>query len=166
MKKYLLLIATIVSLFTNGHLFAQTETSSELYIAMKTNDSLLFNVGFNNCDISQFENLLSDNFEFYHDKSGITDSKILFISSFRDGICKMAYKPRRELLEGSLQVYPLKKDGVLYGAIQTGGHSFFERRKDETEYPTSSAKFTNIWLLENGKWKLSRVLSYDHVLSK
>ncbi|MBP9096402.1 MAG: serine hydrolase, partial [Ignavibacteria bacterium] len=116
MKKYLLLIATIVSLFTNGHLFAQTETSSELYIAMKTNDSLLFNVGFNNCDISQFENLLSDNFEFYHDKSGITDSKILFISSFRDGICKMAYKPRRELLEGSLQVYPLKKDGVLYGA--------------------------------------------------
>lgn len=166
MKKYFLILTALIFLLPRGYLFAQSETSSELYIALKTNDSLLFNVGFNNCDLSQFENLLRDNFEFYHDKSGITDSKALFISSFRDGICKMTYKPRRELLEGSLQVYPLKKDGIIYGAVETGEHSFFERRKDESEYPTSSAKFTNVWLLENGKWKLSRVLSYDHKISK
>lgn len=141
---------------------SQVDTSSELYKTLKTTDSLLFNVGFNTCDIKQFEDIVSDNFEFYHDKAGITLSKQAFIASIKDGLCKLPYKPKRELIEGSLQVYPLEKDGVIYGAIQTGEHQFYALEKDKPEYVTSTAKFTHLWLLENGKWKLSRGFSYNH----
>ncbi len=159
MKK---IIISIALFFTFFNLYAQVDKSSELFKTLKTKDSLLFNVGFNTCDISQFENLVSDNFEFYHDKAGMTLSKSAFIASIKDGLCKLSYKPRRELVENTLQVYPLKKNGILYGAIQMGTHRFYAIEKDKPEYLTDVAKFTAVWLLENGNWKVSRELSYDH----
>lgn len=42
--------------------------------------------------------------------------------------------------------------GKLYGAIQTGEHSF----------GSTIAKFTNLWLLDDGKWMPTRIFSYDH----
>lgn len=143
-------------------LFSQVDPSLDLFKTLKTQDSLLFNVGFNTCDISQFENLISDDFEFYHDKSGITATKADFISGIRDGLCKMDYKARRELVENSLEIYPLENKGVLYGAIQMGNHCFYAVEKDKPDKLTSVARFTHVWLLEDGNWKLSRGLSYDH----
>lgn len=159
MKKTLLCSILFLSSIT---LFSQVEKTSELFKTLKSKDSLLFNIGFNKCDISQFENLVSDNFEFYHDTAGITDSKSDFISMFRDGLCKMSYKAIRKLDEDSLQVYPLKKDGQIYGALQTGIHRFYALENDKPEYFTSIAKFTNVWILDENIWKLSRSLSYDH----
>lgn len=152
----------ILVLLAHSTAFSQADPSSELYKVLKTKDSLLFNVGFNTCDIEQFEDALSGNFEFYHDKSGATLSKQTFITSIRDGLCKLPYKPKRVLIENSLEVYPLEKDGVVYGAIQTGEHQFYALEKDKPEYVTSTAKFTHLWLLENGMWKLSRGFSYNH----
>lgn len=140
----------------------QIDGSSPLYETLRSNDSLLFEIGFNNCDIEQFERLLSERFEFFHDKAGMILSKEAFIESIAEGLCRLPYKPRRELVESSLEVYPLEKDGVLYGAIQTGEHRFLAMEKDKPEYVTSTAKFTHVWLLENGEWRLSRGLSYDH----
>lgn len=147
-------------------LSAQNESSNQLFNKLKTNDSLLFNVGFNTCDLEQFENLISDDFEFYHDEAGITGSKAAFIKGIKEGICNLSYKPRRQLVEGSIEVFELKKNGELYGAIQTGRHEFYAIEKDKTEHRTSVAKFTHVWLLENGKWKLSRAFSYAHVEDK
>lgn len=157
-KLSILLWLLLLSTSTIG----QVEKHSTLYKTIKGNDSLLFNIGFNTCDIKQFENLVSEDFEFYHDKGGITNSKSAFIESIRDGLCKLSYKPRRELDEKSVEVYPLTKDGVLYGAIQNGIHSFYAIENDKTEYLTTIAKFTHLWILENGNWKLKRGLSYDH----
>ncbi len=95
MKKYI--ISTLLC-FAATILFAQVDTTSELYKTLRTKDSILFNVGFNTCDINQFENLVSDNFEFYHDKAGVTNSKAAFISNIKNGLCKLDYKLRRELL--------------------------------------------------------------------
>lgn len=159
MKHILLFLSVMLASF---RLFSQVDTSTELFTSLKIKDSLLFNIGFNTCDISQFENLVSDHFEFYHDKSGITSSKTAFISSIREGLCKLPYKARRELIEGSLEVYPLEKNGVLYGAIQMGKHRFYALEKDKTEQLTGVARFTHVWLIEHGIWKLSRGLSYDH----
>lgn len=140
----------------------QVSASSDLYQAILKADSLLFNVGFNTCDISQFELLISEDFEFYHDQAGITDSKVAFIAGIKDGLCALPYTPRRELVAESVQVYPLKKNGVLYGAIQSGTHSFYAREDEGLERQTSVAQFTHVWMLEDGDWKLARGLSYDH----
>jgi len=141
---------------------AQSDPSSALFKTLKTQDSLLFDVGFNTCDISQFEKLVSENFEFYHDRSGITTSKKDFIANTRDGLCKLSYKAKRVLDAGSLEVYPMENNGVLYGALQSGTHRFYAIEADKPEYLTSTARFMHIWLLEDGQWKLTRVISYDH----
>ena len=54
MKKYFLLFHIVLLSIVVS---AQTEKSTELYQIIKEKDSLLFNLGFNNCDISQFKNL-------------------------------------------------------------------------------------------------------------
>lgn len=140
----------------------QAQPNSELFRILKASDSLLFDVGFNRCDLNAFDQLVNDDFEFYHDQSGITSSKKDFIASVREGICQLPYKPRRQLDAASMQVFPLEKGGVLYGAVQTGEHRFYANEKDKPEYLTSVARFTHLWLLQNGRWKLSRVFSYDH----
>jgi hypothetical protein len=61
--------------------FGQVNKTSALYKTIKEKDSLLFNLGFNNCDIKQFENLVSEHFEFYHDQSGIANSKKVYYFS-------------------------------------------------------------------------------------
>ena len=152
----------IAIFFFSGILQAQSINGNTLYQTLKTNDSLMFEVGFNTCDISQFEKLLSNDFEFYHDISGTITSKQNFVDDLRNGLCKLDYRPRRELVKGSLEVYPLKKNGKLYGAIQSGRHRFFAKEEGKPEYFTSIARFTHLWLLENGKWKFARGLSYDH----
>lgn len=142
---------------------AQVEKDSELYKTILSNDSLLFNIGFNTCDISQFENLLSEKFEFYHDKDGVS-FKPDFIFRLKNGLCKSpaTYQSRRELINGSTEIYPLYKNNVLFGAIQTGIHKFYETVAGKPETYASTARFTHVWILENGIWKLNKGLSYDH----
>ncbi|MEP6803929.1 MAG: serine hydrolase [Flavobacterium sp.] len=143
--------------------FSQEEKNSSLYKTIMSRDSLLFNVGFNTCDVSQFENLLSNNFEFYHDKDSIQD-KALFLKNIRKGLCSSTktYQARRDLVEGSTEIYPLSKKGVLYGALQIGIHQFFEPTPEGKDKFGSTARFTHVWILENGVWKLRRSFSYDH----
>ncbi|RNI23414.1 serine hydrolase [Rufibacter latericius] len=146
---------------------AQEPASSDLYKAIMRQDSLLFNVGFNTCNIGQFESLLSNDFEFYHDKGGITSSKAEFIAGFKNGLCKSpsTYQSRRELVTGSTEVFPLYKNKELYGAIQTGRHRFYEKEAAKAETFASTARFSHVWQLENGNWKFLRGLSYDHLSS-
>lgn len=158
--KYLYLLAfALLSSTTN----AQELPSSDLYKRILTQDSLLFNVGFNTCDIRQFEVLLSEDFEFFHDKDSISD-KPTFLRNLRNGLCGAPgeYQSRRALLAGSTQVFPLYKGKKLYAAIQHGIHQFYEKNKGQQETFASSARFTHLWLLENGQWRLHRSLSYDH----
>lgn len=152
----------ILSLLVSINSFAQVEKTSELYKTIKKNDSLLFIVGFNTCNIAQFENLLNEKFEFYHDQGGITSSKKDFIATIKDGLCKKEYKPRRQLIDSTMAVFPLYKDGILYGAIQTASHKFYANKVNRPEYLSSVAQFTHLWLLQNGKWQFSSGLSYDH----
>lgn len=160
MKKYLLFIPL---LFITTLLTAQVDRKSDLYKTIISKDSLLFNVGFNTCDISQFENLLSEKFEFFHDKDSISNKK-LFLHNLQNGLCSSptSFQARREMLPESTEIYPLYKKEKLYGAIQTGIHQFYETIENRKEVFGSSAKFTHLWLLENDVWQLTKSLSYDH----
>lgn len=146
--------------------FSQEEKSSALYKTIMSKDSLLFTIGFNTCDIKQFENLYTEDFEFYHDKDSISD-KARFLKTLQSGICSPTrkYNYRRELINGSTQIYPLYKNGTLYGAIQMGTHRFYETSAGNAEQAGSFAKFTHLWLLKNKNWKLARSLSYNHQIT-
>ena len=71
-------------------------------------------------------------------------------------------KLTRELINGSLEVFPLKANNILYGAIQRGEHEFYEQKTNEARKKTGYAKFTSYWELNNGEWRLKRVFSFDH----
>lgn len=156
MKKQL--VALFITL-TTFSAFAQVGPNSELYKTILEKDSLLFDVGFNTCDIRQFENLLSDSLKFYHDKDGISN-KTKFLTDLKNGICNSQEnrQVKRFLVKESTEIFPLYKNGVLYAAVQNGEHMFSEKRESQA----GIAKFTNVWQLENKEWKLVTSFSFDH----
>lgn len=144
-------------------LSAQTQKNEELFLKLKELDSVLFDDGFNNCQIENMRRLISEDLEFFHDQSGLSTTKTEFISAIQQNICSSSdRKPIRKLKEETLKVFPLYNGEVLYGAIQKGAHDFFIQEPQKELYQTSTAKFTHVWLLKNGDWILEKVLSYDH----
>lgn len=126
-------------------------------------DAAVFEAGFNDCDIETLAAVIDDSLEFYHDQGGVLYGREAFLDSMRNGICTLDYKARRELVDGSMQAFPLRDDGRLYGMVQSGTHRFHAKYPGRPEHPTGIAKFVMLWLLdENGEWKLARALSFDH----
>lgn len=125
-------------------------------------DAIVFEQGFNNCDVDALAEVVDKSLEFYHDQSGITLGKQDFLETTRNNICSLDYRPRRELIAGSTQVHPLYDNGELYGAIQMGEHRFFAQYEDREDRLTSIASFTHLWIRKDDGWQLSRVLSYAH----
>ncbi len=158
MTNKVLLLSIFLLLFSTGA-NAQLNQSDTLYKTILEKDSLLFSVGFNTCDISQFENLLSDKLVFMHDKDGVSN-KQQFLNNIKNGLCKnpSVRQVKRVLQNESVTVYPLYRNGVLYGAVQNGSHLFY----DPTGSTPGIAKFSNVWQLESGSWKLAISSSYDH----
>jgi hypothetical protein len=124
-----------------------------LYREIAHMDSVLFNA-FNKRDVEKFKSLFTDDLEFYHDLGGLTGYKhtVDFMISTASGNSDL----RRDLVEGSLEVYPVKD----YGAIQIGQHRFCHTENGKQDCGTF--KFVQIWQKKNGEWKISRVVSYGH----
>lgn len=117
---------------------------------------------YNICDLEKFKTFFTDDLEFYHDKGSVTLTSAKLMETMKTGICgKANWKLRREVIPGTLKVYPM--DG--YGALLTGDHSFYVTENGK-EQLTGKAKFTHLWLLKDGQWKMSRVFSYDHAGAK
>jgi Domain of unknown function (DUF4440) len=113
-------------------------------------DSLLF-TAYNNCDMVTFAGCFSNDIEFYHDKGGLMTSKDSIIAATKKNICG---KVTRVLVKGSIEVYGIKG----YGAVEMGQHYFINNQEPPTNHP-SIGKFVQTWKNENGKWKLTRVIS-------
>ena len=121
-----------------------------LYQTILHLDSLYFNA-YNTCDLTTQANLFSDSIEFYHDKGGLTTSKTELMESLKKYICG---KVTRELVKGSIEVYPIKG----YGAVEMGLHKFHNNTEKETT-PSHAGKFVILWQHLNDKWKIQRVIS-------
>lgn len=160
MKRYL--IFTLSILFCVGIANAQVSKTSELFLTLKKQDSLFFDRAFNKCDLEYLDKAVHKDIVFYHDQGGAQD-KEKFMTAVKNNICSgTGSKPIRKVDEKSLEVFPLYNNGVLYGVIQTGVHNFYRREPNKPDVHTSIAKFTHVYLLENGNWILKEVLSYDH----
>lgn len=141
---------------------AQVAEDSDLYRQILAADRTLFERGFNQCDLAALERILSPGFRFVHDQNGLSD-KAQFLKGFDESICSHPErKPIRLLTPGSMQVFALRSEGKLYGAIQTMQNRYMIREPGRDLYETSSGRVTNLWLLEEGLWRLRESLSYDH----
>jgi Domain of unknown function (DUF4440) len=141
---------------------AQLAKTDSLFLALKNQDSVFFERSFNLCDLDYLDKTTHPELIFFHDQGGI-QHKPEFMASVKSNICGNAdQKPIRKVMENSLEVFPLYQNGHLYGVIQIGIHDFYIREKGKSDRHTSRAKFTHVWLLDNGRWLLREVLSYDH----
>ncbi len=116
----------------------QESRTSELYKTLKNRDSLIFEVGFNQCNLSAYDTLVSEDLEFYHDKAGPSYGKAAFIATVQKNICNGNFKPKRELVDSSLKVFPMYNNNSLYGAIQEGVHLLYKRIEWLEAYGNSS----------------------------
>jgi hypothetical protein len=119
-----------------------------LYDSIVYLDSVLFEA-YNTCKLDRFEKYISENIEFYHDKGGLSTSKKELIDALKNNICG---KVTRELVKGSIEVYPIAK----YGAVQMGSHRFHNILENST---SRAGKFVHTWHRENGEWKITRIIS-------
>lgn len=159
------LVYIIIGFFINLS-FGQLDKNAELHLLLAKKDSILFNAAFNTCNKDVLEELFTEDFEFFHDKGGLTESRAAFLNPMKENCEKRlptALQPSKRIrIEDSLEVFPLYKDGVLYGAIQHGIHRFESLDKDSHYQRGDIAKFTHVWVKENAVWKVKRELSYDH----
>ena len=147
----LLLSATILQ--SHAQSPNRTAPPDELSRTVASLDSALFDA-YNQCDLDKFGTFFIDDVEFYHDQGGVTLGRQNLTESVQKNICG---KVRRELVPGSLQVYPMRG----YGAVEMGVHRFHQPKVDPLK-PVGEAKFIHLWQNKDGVWKITRVISYDH----
>jgi hypothetical protein len=158
-KSLLLKLVIIIAIFVNVISSANAQTGdiqtsdAALYKEIAHMDSVVFNA-FNTRDIDLFKTLFTEDLEFYHDKGGLTsyDHTVNFLKD----VSKPGNDLRRDLVKGSLEVYPIPG----YGAMEIGAHTFCHTENGKKDCGTF--KFVQIWQKKNGEWKISRVVSYGH----
>ncbi len=133
-----------------------SKQSIELFNTILKEDSSVFEA-FNKCDTITYRKHFKDDLEFYHDLGGLTVGIENEMKSIRE-MCSRGNNIRRELVEGSVEVYPLKK----YGAVQIGVHRFYHRNKGQSEKLSGEYKFIHVWQFTDGVWKIARIISYGH----
>jgi hypothetical protein len=157
MKKIFRLQAVLVAALLAAplaHINAQTAPAPDaLFQTIQSLDTQLFNA-YNHCDLEKFGSLLADDLEFYHDKTGLSRGRQALVEGIKNNICG---KVTRELVPGTLEVYPIAD----YGAVEIGVHRF-HHPGHETAESVGEAKFIHLWQKKDGAWKVTRVISFDH----
>jgi len=129
-------------------------------------DAAFFKAFFDTCDVAAVRAALTDDFEMFHDKGGrVATSGAAFVKDTEAKCRRQAegsdFLSTRRLLPETMKVYAINN----YGAISTGTHEFFAVKAGEPDRLTETGQFTIVWKEEDGRWKLARALSFDHVLA-
>ena len=152
----------IVALIANmgfGVILCTAQDAGSLQQLITRMDSLFF-AAFNRCDTMTSKAMFTTDLEFYHDQGGFMLSSKTQSEGLKNRCAEQDKNGilRRELVKGSLEVYPINN----YGAVEIGVHNFYRTLKGQKEKLTTVAKFMNIWQKKNGQWKISRIISYAH----
>ncbi|WP_342315627.1 nuclear transport factor 2 family protein [Lysobacter sp. FW306-1B-D06B] len=134
---------------------AATQPGGSLEDTVAALDAAVFDA-FNTCSnpaqLDRHAGYFASDAEFYHDTGGVTRSRTEMLQNTAKHVCG---KFRRELVPGTLKVFPIKD----YGAIEQGSHRFCHFDSGKCE---GMADFVIVWEQRNGLWKITRVLSYGH----
>jgi ketosteroid isomerase-like protein len=109
---------------------------------------------YNAHDVDRLMAMFADDLEFYHDTGGLLNHeqvKAGFTSVFANN-----KDIRRDLVDGTLEVYPIKG----FGAVETGAHRFCHTENGKPDCGTF--RFMQLWRFKDGAWHVSREVSYGH----
>lgn len=144
-----------VAVAATNHSTGLTAAQDALFVTVSKLDADLFNA-FNRCaspdQLQKHASYFAPNVEFYHDTGGVTWSRHDYIAKTRNNVCGQF---RRELIAGSLQVFPVKD----YGAIEQGRHKFCWLKSGEC---FGTGQFLILWRHLDNRWVITRVFSYGH----
>ena len=157
MKNLILLLLTI-SFYSTVIAQSQNERKvatiqTELFNKVAQLDSSLFEA-YNSKKLDLMKTYFTNDLEWYQDNGGLIGFEKVF-ENF-NYIFNKDYDLKRNLIKESLEVHPIEG----YGAIEIGKHQFKHIENGKLEIGTF--KFLMIWKNDNGNWKISRVISYDH----
>ncbi|GAB3339492.1 nuclear transport factor 2 family protein [Marilutibacter aestuarii] len=129
-----------------------------LYDTVAALDAAMFDA-FNRCStpeqLRRHASYFAPDVEFYHDTGGVTWSREAMLANTREHACGHF---SRELVPGTLRVYPIHG----FGAIEQGTHRFCQTSTGRCD---GVADFTIVWRRLEGRWQVTRVLSYGHLAS-
>ncbi len=146
---------------SNSTATAQTEKvkssfvpqDTALYRAITHMDSVMFDA-FNQADLETLKKVFATSLEFYHDTGGMNGYESS-MESFKN-LFKNVPGLKRELVPGSLEVYPIPN----YGAVEIGQHRFIH--VENGKQVVATYKFIHTWQFKDGVWKATRVISVGH----
>jgi hypothetical protein len=157
---------------TKGVSTATPNENTALFKEVSSLDTAFFQLA-NDCELEKISAYVDENLEFYHDKAGLDVGRQTFLTSLKNNTCHVMI---RELVPGSLEVYPIPG----YGAIELGTHRFHHPGHERAwpgaaavgmthflepgaeEWPVGEARFLHVWRRDHGTWILTRVISYGH----
>ena len=143
------IIIYVIIAFFASIVSGQSDANAELYSTIKKLDSTYF-TAYNKCDMDVQAKMYDEDIEFYHDMGGLSTDKVELLESIEKNICG---KVTRNLVEGSIEVYPIKD----YGAIEIGMHEFYNNQEPNAE--SKPSKFIVFWKQTGPEWHISRVVS-------
>ena len=133
------------------------DPEKELVKTVQALDSGLFDA-VNHCDMQKVESYWAVDAVFLHDKAPPLIGRGAIVDSIKNNLCG---KVVRELVPGTLEVHSLKD----YGAVEIGVHRFLHPFSQDHGV-IGEAKFIHLWQLQDGRWRITQVISYDHQLAK
>ena len=135
----------------------QTSPKEEELLTIISSRDHDFFEAYNKCELSKIESAFSSDIEFYHEKRGQLTGRQSVMEAFSKNLCAdKGNRVRRELVEGTLQVYRIDN----YGALAVGEHRFYLTQAGQKEKLDGIGRFSNLWQLKDGEWRMSRVFSY------
>ena len=125
--------------------------SGALFETIARVDRHLFNA-FNSHDIDRLMSMASREVELYQENNGLKDYDGCIVE-LKDMFAK--YRDiRRNLVEGTLEVYPIGS----YGALEVGQHRFCTTQGGKED--CAVFRFSILWQKVGESWKVSRLVNY------
>lgn len=160
MDRFVSTVAVLIAMGMPGMAIAEGQGNEAAQQAILSRtvaalDTAVFDA-FNACSapvqLERHASFFAPDVEFYHDTGGVTWSREEMIESTQKYVCG---KFRRELVPGSLKVFPIKD----FGAIEQGTHRFCQLDSGKCD---GQAEFVIVWENRDGAWRITRVLSFGH----
>lgn len=155
MARYLSLIALHLLVAGMSGIASAAEPDDALHATIAGLDHAVFD-SFNHCgqpgQLDRHASYFDPAVEFYHDTGGVTWTRDAMLANTKRNVCG---KFTRQLVPGTLQVFPVKE----FGAIERGQHRFCDSASRSCD---GEADFVIVWRLRDGQWQITRVLSFAH----